>query len=166
MDDDIVHYTEGWIDDMEYAIEKDPTIGVCGAKRKDLEQHPEHETDFFRSTLYMIPHQKGERWMVGEVAADIMGSCVMVNSKLIEHIKGLRQPNQYGYDDVDLSIRSRLLGFKNIFLPHILIDHVDKGDTPYQKWKESEAARSGQAFSDLIQGYKNGTIPLYYETQL
>ena len=160
--DVIVHYPTSWVDDMVDAIERDPAIGVLGLKRRDLQQFPDHETSFFRSKLVMLPHKPGEKWLIVEQTEDIMGTCTMFNSALLDQVGYLRQPGLYGYDDVDISCRSRVAGFKNAFLCGVDISHIDPGGTKYMDWKQHEASRSGEAFGKLRDGYYNGTEPLYY----
>jgi len=160
--DVIVHYPNSWVDDMVDALERDPAIGVLGLKRRDLQQFPDHETSFFRSKLVMLPHKPGEKWLIVEQTEDIMGTCTMFNSALLDQVGYLRQPGLYGYDDVDISCRSRVAGFKNAFLCGVDISHIDPGGTKYMDWKQHEASRSGEAFAKLRDGYYNGTEPLYY----
>lgn len=164
MDNDVtIDWTEqGWVDEMVHALSLDPKIGILGLKRNDLEQYPDHPTDYFRSSLHMLPHEKGKPWVIVEETADIMGTCVMLNSALLDRIGYLKQPGLYGWDDVDCSIRSRLAGFRNCFLPHIIINHIDTGGNDYIQWKQKTAGDAGEDFQKQIAGYKNHTIPLFY----
>jgi predicted RecA/RadA family phage recombinase len=62
-------------------------------KRKDCWEHPEHEQPDLRSTLFMLPHQSGERWIVGERVFHVMGTCQMYNSAFLDKIGYLYQPS-------------------------------------------------------------------------
>jgi GT2 family glycosyltransferase len=163
MDDDIEIHTEGWVEQMEDAINRDPTIGQCGLKRKDCWEHPAHENQEWRSELLMLPHQPGEKWIVAERSKHIIGSCVMHSSALIDRVGYLWQPGLYGYDDVLMSWRSSIAGFKNVFLPHINIDHIDPGDTPYQGWKERHSGQYSKEVSDIVDKYLSRELSIYYE---
>ncbi len=162
MDNDVIVHAKGWVDDMEDALKRDPTIGILGLKRRDLEQRPGHSNAFWNSELRMLPQEKGQKWLIVEETPDIMGTCVMLNSALLDKIGYLRQPGVYGYDDVDACVRSRLAGFKNAFLCGIDISHIDTGGDEYSKWKQREAGRVGEEFQKFVRGYKDGSIPLYY----
>lgn len=162
MDDDITHQSVGWLDELEEAIERDPQIGLVACKRKDLRQCPQEESEWFKSELIMLPHVAGQRFIVVEKTRDIMGSCVLHNSALIDEIGGLKQFGLYGFDDSTMSIRSRCAGFYNCFLPHIQIEHIDKGDTQYQKDKEKMASESWMKFQQLANAYEKGIEPLYH----
>lgn len=163
MDNDVVHNNVGWVDEMEEAIRRFPSIGILGAKRKDLEQRPDHENEVFKSELFMLPHERGQKWIVIEKSSDIMGTCTMFNPALINKIGLMRQPTVYGYDDVDYSIRSLIAGFTNCFLPHLVIDHIDTGGSAYCEWKQKTAADGGDELQMWIKGYNDGTISIRYD---
>jgi GT2 family glycosyltransferase len=161
MDDDIVIHTPGWLDQLEYIIAKYPTVGQAGLKRKDCIETPWSE-GFYKSQLIMYPHRPGERWTVIEDVNHVMGSCVLHSASLLDKIGYLWQPGVYGFDDSFMSLRSKLAGFFNVFVPHIEIDHIDPGDTPYQKWKELKASENWNDYIENHRAFSNGTKPLYY----
>lgn len=165
MDDDVVINHIGWVDEMHEVLRRDPLIGVVGLKRKDCIENVNHTDPYYRSTLMQLPHEPGERWVVVEEAAHVMGTCQMYSPGLLDKIGYLYQPKQYGWDDVLACARSRAAGFKNVFLPHIDIDHIDEGKTPYQGWKERHAWEDVQLINKLMDGYADGTISYYYEAE-
>jgi len=163
MDNDVVIHYDNWVDEMEQTIECDPLIGILGLKRKDLLEDP-YRNDFYKSTLRMLKHHMGDRWRIVEDVNHVMGTCQMYNYRLINKIGGLNQMGSlYGFDDSLASLRSQLAGFRNSFLPHIDIDHIDNGGTNYQKWKEETALSFMQKYNETKEGMTNGTIPIYYE---
>jgi hypothetical protein len=162
MDDDIVINSPGWIDELEEAIRRDPTIGQVGLKRKDCWEWPGHEQSDWRSELHMLPHVPGEPWQIVEKVKHVIGSCVMHSAALLDKVGYLYQPSLYGYDDVVMSHRTHLAGFYSCFLPHINIDHIDPGDTPYQDWKQKHSGEVTQQVIDLVHEMYNGTKPIYY----
>ena len=163
MDDDIVIHEIGWLDQMEQVVTREPKIGQVGLKRKDCIEAPwlpEH--DFYRSELMMLRHTPGERWIMGEKVNHVMGSCVLHSASLLHKVGYLYQLGPYGFDDSFMSLRSHLAGFTNMFLTHIEIDHIDPGQTPYQKWKENEASKVWQEYHNTVKAYSQGTKSLYY----
>lgn len=162
MDNDCIIRSAGWVEEMEEAITRMPSIGILGLKRKDLWEHPSHENLDFRSKLIMLPHETGQRWIVVEQAPHIIGTCQMFNPALLDKIGYLKQPGVYGYDDSLASLRSQIAGFKNCFLPHIEIEHIDVGGDAYCDWKTKEAERGGKEFGNLRAKYQSGEIPVYY----
>jgi GT2 family glycosyltransferase len=162
MDNDVVIHSEGWADEMERAIQLDPTIGIVGLKRKDCWEEP-NRTDFYKSSLEMLPHVAGEPWVVVERVNHVMGTCQMFNSALLDKIGYLYQPRLYGFDDSLAAIRCQVAGFYSCFLPHIEIDHIDTGETPYQGWKEKHAGEDMAEYNRLKHGYMDGSINIYSE---
>lgn len=166
MDNDIIVNACGdWVDELEEAIRRDSAIGQVGLKRKDCWEWPGHEHPDWRSELHMLPHIPGEPWQIVEKVKHVIGSCVMHSAALLDKVGYLYQPSLYGYDDVIMSHRTHIAGFYSCFLPHINIDHIDPGDTPYQDWKQKHSAEQTQAVIDLVHEMYNGTKPIYYNAE-
>jgi len=162
MDDDVVIHHNDWIYLMEESIRRDPSIGQVGLKRRDCLESPISTDEFFKSKLRMLSHNLGEKWIVIEEVNHVMGTCVMHSSALLDRIGYLYQPKLYGFDDSFMSLRSKLAGFKNVFLPGIDIEHIDRGDTGFQKWKESHANECWMNYQTTVREFTNGTRNIYY----
>lgn len=161
IDNDVVINNYGWIEDMETAMRLGG-YGIVGLKRKDLMQHP-NAKDNWKTQLKMLPHEKGEAWIVVEESEDIMGTVQMFNPSLINKMGGLMQAGVYGFDDTLACIRAKLLGYKLAFLPHIDIDHIDVGGDAYTEWKRKYAGEKMDEFYKIKEGLINGTIPIKVE---
>jgi hypothetical protein len=111
----------------------------------------------------MLPHQKGEPWIIVEESEDIMGTVQMFNPSLINKMGGLMQAGVYGFDDTLACIRAKILGYKLAFLPHIDIDHIDVGGDAYTEWKRKYASEKMKEFYQIKEGLINGTIPIKVE---
>lgn len=164
MDNDVTfgQNAKNWPAQLEEAIARDPEIGIVGLKRKDCIEHPNHENEFYRSKLYHLPHQPGECWIVGEQVHHVMGTCQMYSAALLDKIGYLYQPRLYGFDDVLAAARCMAAGFKNVFLPHIEIDHIDPGGTDYTHWKQRHAGEDFRAMMVLRDQITRGEKPYYY----
>jgi hypothetical protein len=147
---------------MEDVFDRDPSIGICGLKRKDLAECPWAEGDM-RSTLRMLPHERGQRWLVVEEVRGVMGTCQAYNSALLDKIGYLVQPAIYGFDDSLASVRARIAGFKNVFLHGFEIDHIDPGGDAYCKEKCAMAARLFPVNNVMVIQYEAGILPIYYD---
>lgn len=167
MDNDVTINHPCWADEMEEVFARASYIGIVGLKRTDLLQHPDSDNQLYASQLLMLPHKSGERWVVVEEAADIMGTCTAFSSELIEKLGGLYQMqdegNLYGFDDVLACVRTHVLGFKTVFLPHIPICHIDPGGTVYTEEKSKTAGRWMDRFNQVKDEYRTGNRPLYWE---
>jgi len=162
IDDDVTIYRDGWIDLMQECIERDNQIGIIGLKRRDLIQTTWHPDTQYKSELVMLPHAAGQRWLYVERTPDIMGTCTMYNSALLDKIGFLRQIKKYGYDDNIACHRSHIAGFYNCFLIGVDIEHTDRGDTPYQDWKHKHSGECTAIYIQLIRDMVNGTESIYY----
>lgn len=161
-DDDTIVYDNEWVEKMEDAITRDASIGILGLKRFDLEQDPNHSDPHWRTSVRMLPHVKGQRWLTIEDAEDIIGTCTMFNPELRKRLGGMINPTGlYAWDDVLESLRSKLAGFKNAFLPDIRIDHIDDGSGDFVQWKRSHVDENWAAFSEIADDYKRGVRDLY-----
>jgi len=161
IDNDCVVRQDGWVDEMEEAMRRDPSIGILALKRKDLMENPWRD-DHFKSTLRMLPHEPGQTWIIVEEVGHCMGTCQMYSPELRAKIGYLYQPRLYGFDDSLAAIRCHVAGFKNAFLPHIEIDHIDPGGTAYQDWKHKVSGEDMAEYNRLKHGYQTGQIPIYY----
>jgi len=161
LDDDVVIHDAGWADRLEEAIQRDPAIGIIGLKRKDLMENP-WRNDQFKSELRMLPHEPGESWIIVEDVGHCMGTVQMYNPALLDKIGYLYQPRLYGFDDSLAAVRCRVAGFKNCFLPHIRIDHIDPGDTPFQEWKHKVSGEDMGAYNQIKHEYETGKRSIYY----
>jgi len=161
MDNDVVIHSDRWLYEMQDAMMADPTIGILGLKRKDCWENPNHPDPFYRSQLRYLPHVAGQRWVMVEEVNHVMGTCQMYSPALLDKIGYLYQPRLYGFDDALAAVRCQLAGFKSAFLPHIDIDHIDRGDTAYQGWKEKHAGEDMIEFNRLKDAYRNGSRPIF-----
>ena len=161
MDNDVVIHSSGWADEMELAIKLDPTIGIIGLKRKDCWECPTRN-DFYKSEMKLLGGGN-YKWLPIEKVNHVMGTCQMFNSALLDKIGYLYQPRLYGFDDSLAAVRCQVAGFYSCFLPSIEIDHIDTGETPYQKWKEKHSGEDMRTFNEIKNAYINGTKPIYSE---
>jgi len=161
MDNDVVIHCKDWACELEYILNNQPTIGILGLKRKDLEERPDHTNEFYRSTLSMTGGN-GKPWVVLEDVKHVMGTCQAYSSALLDKIGYLHQPTIYGFDDSLAAIRCTKAGFRNCFLPHIDIDHIDNGQSSYSQTKRRIAGQDMAEFNRLRTGYENGTIDIYH----
>ena len=161
LDDDVVIHHNDWIYLMEETIRRDPKIGQAGLKRRDCLEAP-WTPGFYQSKLYMLPHKPGEKWIIVEEVQHVMGTCVMYSSALLDTVGYLWQPGVYGFDDTFMSLRSKLAGFKNVFLTAVDIEHIDRGDTGFQKWKENKSSEKWMAYQESHRAFTSGQRLLYY----
>jgi hypothetical protein len=167
MDNDVEFGQAGWVDEMERAVARQPRIGIVGLKRKDLEERPDHDNPWYRSRLLMLPHRAGEPWVVCEDVQHVMGTCQLYAAALLDKMGYLYQMqdmgNLYGLDDSLASARAHLLKFWTVFLPHIPIDHIDKGGDAFTEWKQANAKIWLPRYEQVLREYASGVRSPYWE---
>lgn len=163
LDNDVVIHQSGWIEQMEEVIERDSSIGIVGLKRKDLAEWP-LRIDWAKSEFIPLPHENGQSWICVESVNHVMGTCQMLSSSLLDKIGYFYQGdgNLYGFDDSLMSLRSKINGFKNVFLFHIPISHIDVGGGTYSEWKHNNASDRMNEYNKICEEYKNGTRNTFY----
>lgn len=137
------HDKISWVSKMESVLNIDPTIGIVGLKRMDIDESPDWPEDhWYHSKLRMLPHEKGKPWIIVEEVNHVIGTCQMYSSALLDKIGYLYQMNGlYGFDDALASLRAQTAGFKTVFLPHIKIHHLETGNQKYIEWKHWYAGK-------------------------
>jgi GT2 family glycosyltransferase len=161
IDNDVVIHSKGWIEELEEAISRKPDIGIIGLKRKDIIQTTWHPDPQYRSTLIMLPHEAGQRWITFEQTPDVIGTCTMFNYALLDKVGFSWQPGLYGFEDVLFCHRSHLAGFCNGFLNHINIDHIDEGQNEYIDWKHKISGEKVDEMIAVFRSYVSGKRSIY-----
>lgn len=143
-DDDLEWTAPGWIEKMEAEIIKRPEIGILGLRRDDV---------------------YGEMIAEGNLlwCHDIFGTCTMLNPAMLDKAGYYYQPSLYGFDDVNMSVRSEAAGFRNAFMKKIRIINLDLKETPYTDWKRREAGLYLQEISISCDMIRKGELDYYYE---
>lgn len=163
LDNDVVfHYGKTWVDEMEEVIQRAPMIAPLSLKRRDLEESVDNKISWYQSTLLQLPHERGQRWIIVELVHHAFGTVQMYSAAFIKVFGRLIQPGTYGLDDSLASARATALGYQPAFLPHIDIEHIDYGGTPYISWKEEEAGRGMEQFCQWRDELREGKRNPYY----
>lgn len=163
MDSDIIISDNGWADKLEDAMSRDPNLGICCLKRRDLAENP-HWPDghCYKSELISLPHEPGQMWHVVEKVGHCIGSVQMYSPALLSNIGYMAQFGKYGLDDSLAAVRCAVAGFYSAFYCGIDIEHPDPGDTPYQAWKQDYAGERMDKFSRMCLRYTTGGIPVWH----
>lgn len=166
MDNDVEIETNHWLETLEECVEREPTIGIAGLKRKDCIETPWHTDPWYKSELMMLPHELGQRWLIVEKVNHVMGTCQLYSSACLDKIGFLYQMDQlYGFDDALASIRAQLAGFIAVHVPHIEIEHIDPGGTDYTTWKTRAAARAMAQYNSQKRALQLGHLPIWCNSE-
>lgn len=163
MDNDVVFKQAGWADWIEDVFARDPTIGICGLKRNDLAESPWADKPEYKSTIRMLPHKAGQRWLVVERVRHVIGTCQGYSSALLDKIGYLTQPSLYGFDDSLAAVRAKMAGFQSVFLHGFEITHLDPGGDDYAAWKRGQAEKHFAGYNSDVCLYEAGIKDVYYD---
>lgn len=165
MDNDVTfgRLSNGWLDVMEEAVQRDPQIGIIGLKRNDLLESLNSKEPRWKSVSKELPHEPGQMNITVEVVEHVMGTCQGFNPALLDKIGYLYQPRLYGFDDSLAAFRCLAAGFYSCFLTNIEIHHIDTGGTRYQEWKHRVSGEDMAEYNRLKDGYLSGRISPYYD---
>ncbi len=115
MHNDVIILENGWLEKIISAMDSDPNIGIAGlAGRKEIYKTGCVNEASLKHNLQnedLNPPMKEE---IAQVAV-VDGLCFVMRRELLDKIKGLDET--YGYMhcyDLDLSLQSIALGFKNV----------------------------------------------------
>jgi len=162
IDNDVVIHQAGWADWMEDVFDRAPSIGIVGLKRKDLSECTWSDDVLYKTTIRMLPHELGQRWLIVEDVQMVMGTCQGFSSALLDKIGYLTQPDLYGFDDGLASARAEAAGFGRVFLHGFDLDHIDPGvQDDYLRWKHLQAERYYPAFRTMKTLLDAGVMPYY-----
>lgn len=164
VDNDVVWHLPGWADQIEAVFAKTQGIGICGLKRRDLDEWPlQPAQSFYKSSLHPLPHEKGDPWLIVEKARHVIGTCQAFNPLLLEQFGYLWQPGLYGFDDALACARASTLGFSCVFLHGYPIDHIDPGGTAFITWKQQHARETIDEYFQVLHEYQDGIRDPYYD---
>lgn len=163
VDNDVIWHRRDWPDLIEMVFQKTTNIGICGLKRRDLDEWPLSKHEFYKTSLEAIEHVKGEPWLIVEPANHVIGTCQAYSPELLDKIGYLWQPGLYGFDDALACARARVAGFLCVFLHGISIDHIDPGGTEFITWKQKHAGQFMNEYRKALLQYAHGERDVYYD---
>ncbi len=163
MDNDVVIHQAGWADWMEDVFARAPEIGIVGLKRKDILECPWSDRPEYKSTIRMLPHEMGQRWLVVERVKHVIGTCQAFSSALLDKIGYLTQPSLYGFDDSLAAVRAKVAGFQSCFLMGFELDHLDPGGDDYAQWKQGQSRKYFAGVNSDVVLYEAGLKDVYYD---
>lgn len=131
----------GWLEALVECAEKDPSIGIVGAKLLfpngfiysagcnmhglRFEGHPGDLPEAARET---------------DVVA-VVGACMLIKREVVERI-GAFDPEFYNAgEDIDLCLRARAHGYRIVYCPDAVVTHYDRW-TRAHEWEETAALRN------------------------
>ena len=125
-----VEVDRDWVAQQVQVMESYPDIGGCGSRimcywQRDIINSLGHEMNAWGHTwdIGFGRRYNSSRWGVIQDVVSICGCSFMIRRQVLEKVGGF-DPDYFAYyDDVDLSIRIRGLGYRLVYIPGAVVYH-------------------------------------------
>jgi GT2 family glycosyltransferase len=139
--------TPDWIEGMLEQAQR-PAIGAVGAKLlypDDTVQHAGVIVGLGGVAGHSHKHFKADApgyfytlQTVNNVSA-VTGACAMIRREVFEEVGGFDEELAIAFNDVDLCLRIRAAGYRNVYLPHVVLYHHESKSRGYEDTPEKQA---------------------------
>jgi len=142
-----------WIDAMVEQVQR-KSIGAVGAKLLYPDDTIQHAGlimglgGLVGHGHYHFPSMEvgyyGWLKMIHNVSA-VTGACLMCRREVFDSVRGLDEALEVAYNDVDLCLKIIDKGYRNIYLPHVVLDHHESKSRGYEDTPEKKARLQREA---------------------
>jgi len=127
--------TPSFISEMIKPIQQDSDIGICQSLLLKPDESIDSSGDFI-DTLGVVYNSKTQISEIREISS-ARGASMMIKKNLFEQLEGFDKKFYFSFEDVDLSWRCWIAGYKVLIIPKSIVYHL--GGQTYQKVKNSMA---------------------------
>ena len=127
--------TPSFISEMIKPIQQDSDIGICQSLLLKPDESIDSSGDFI-DTLGVVYNSKTQISEIREISS-ARGASMMIKKNLFEQLEGFDKKFYFSFEDVDLSWRCWIAGYKVLIIPKSIVYHL--GGQTYQKVKNSIA---------------------------
>ncbi|MDB4835270.1 glycosyltransferase [Cyclobacteriaceae bacterium] len=130
LNNDVEVISPDWINDM-LAQAQQPMVGAVGAKLLFPNDEIQHAGVFLgvggiASHPFAKTPNNGHRYINTTVNySALTGACLMISKKLYDDVKGFNEEFKVEFNDLDLCLKLKKLGYHNIYLPHVELYHYE-----------------------------------------
>ena len=166
--------TDDWIEAMVEQAQR-PSIGVVGAKllyEDDTIQHAGVIVGLGgvagHSHKYFGADEAGYFYTLQTVNnfSAVTAACCMIRREVFEEVGGFDESLAIAFNDVDLCLRIRAAGYRNIYLPHVVLYHHESKSRGHEDTPEKQA-RFIREQQVMHERWKTDTVPdPYYNVNL
>ena len=120
----------GWLDGLTRCLEKDEEIGIVGAKLVYPDDTIQHAGVTFNDQIkvghiYRFFHHSHPAVNKEREFQVVTAACMMIRKALFVAVGGFDEHYQNGFEDVDLCLQIRRLGYKVYYTPHCVVYHLE-----------------------------------------
>lgn len=139
---------DGWLDPLVSTLERDPEVGVVGAKLLYPDNTIQHAgvalVEFSQQGDILggihLSHRKPVNFagttqpMYNQI---VTGACLLIRQQLFQDVNGFDERYWNGNEDVDLCLKVGQRGFKVVYRPESLIYHYESQSGP-ERWSQTQ----------------------------
>ena len=127
--------TPSFISEMIKPIQQDSDIGICQSLLLKPDESIDSSGDFI-DTLGVVYNSKTQISEIREISS-ARGASMMIKKNLFEQLEGFDEKFYFSFEDVDLSWRCWIAGYKVLVIPKSIVYHL--GGQTYKKVKNTMA---------------------------
>lgn len=152
VNNDIEVDTPGWLREMVSQVVR-PDVGAVGAMLLYPDNTIQHAGVILgmhgiAGHLYAgLPRehagQMGRALLVQEMSA-VTAACLLVRKAVFDEVGGLDERLSVAFNDVDLCLRIRAKGYRNLWTPHAVLYHHESASRGHEDTPEKKARFSGE----------------------
>ena len=166
--------TDDWIEAMIEQAQR-PAIGAVGAKLLYGDNTVQHAGVIVglggvagHSHKYFGADEPGYFYTLQTVNnfSAVTGACCMIRREVFEEVGGFDEGLAIAFNDVDLCLRIKDAGYRNIYLPHVVLYHHESKSRGHEDTPEKQA-RFLREQQVIHERWKSDTVPdPYYNINL
>ena len=127
--------TPSFISEMIKPIQQDSDIGICQSLLLKPDESIDSSGDFI-DTLGVVYNSKTQISEIREISS-ARGASMIIKKNIFDQLDGFDEKFYFSFEDVDLSWRCWIAGYKVLVIPKSIVYHL--GGQTYQKVKNSMA---------------------------
>ena len=127
--------TPSFISELVKSIQQNSDVGICQSLLLKPDESIDSSGDFI-DTLGVVYNSKTQISEIREISS-ARGASMMIKKNIFNQLEGFDEKFYFSFEDVDLSWRCWIAGYKVLIIPKSIVYHL--GGQTYQKVKNSMA---------------------------
>ena len=127
--------TPSFLSELVKSIQQNPNVGICQSLLLKPDESIDSSGDFI-DTLGVVYNSKTQISEIREISS-ARGASMMIKKNIFDQLEGFDEKFYFSFEDVDLSWRCWIAGYKILVIPKSIVYHL--GGQTYQKVKNNMA---------------------------
>jgi GT2 family glycosyltransferase len=131
LNDDVEVISPDFIEVM-VGLARQPDVGSVGAKLLFSDRTLQHAGHLFNGDMHHVLFKWRSDWygphsmlVVDRECIGVTAACLMIRSEVFDDVGGLTMELVSNFNDVDLALKLRQLGYRNVWTPHAALYHFE-----------------------------------------